>query len=260
MARQSGVLVLELRESTTPSPSASLVQYQYFRDEGFESDRASLAAAGSFLFPMLGRFLLPPVAFVVLWVSGEIHGTVAGAAAISLAITAALGLLAWLLLRTERSARWLGARVGRPLGWLLRIAKREPVDDPARRTADLRSRSLDILRAGWRTGSAGVAANLAITYLILLGCLRSTGVSSTTLSSPDAFAAFALAFWAGAVLPITGSGLGVVDAVLIAMLFELSGADDDALVAAALLWRVFYSLVILPFGALTLGHRRPPEV
>ena len=76
------------------------------------------------------------------------------------------------------------------------------------------------------------------------------------LSAADAFAAFAIAFWAGAVFPITGSGLGVVDAVLIAMLVEFSSASDDALVAAALLWRVFYSFVPLPLGAVTLSRFR----
>ena len=70
------------------------------------------------------------------------------------------------------------------------------------------------------------------------------------------FAAFAVAFWAGAVIPITGSGLGVVDAVLMTMLIESSSASDDALVAAALLWRVFYSVAILPLGAITLGRFR----
>jgi uncharacterized membrane protein YbhN (UPF0104 family) len=40
------------------------------------------------------------------------------------------------------------------------------------------------------------------------------------------------------------------------MLAELSGASDDALVAAALLWRVFYSLVILPLGAITWSRVR----
>jgi uncharacterized membrane protein YbhN (UPF0104 family) len=95
-----------------------------------------------------------------------------------------------------------------------------------------------------------------MTYLILLASLRFVGVSSAELSAPDAFAAFAIAFWAGAVLPITGSGLGVVDAVLIAMLIELGSASDDALVAAALLWRVFYSIVALPLGAVTLSHFR----
>ena len=40
------------------------------------------------------------------------------------------------------------------------------------------------------------------------------------------------------------------------MLIELSSASDDALVAAALLWRVFYSVITLPLGAITLGRFR----
>ena len=46
------------------------------------------------------------------------------------------------------------------------------------------------------------------------------------------------------------------------MLIELGGASDDALVAAALLWRVFYSRPTLPLGAITLGRFRKanPEV
>jgi uncharacterized membrane protein YbhN (UPF0104 family) len=57
-------------------------------------------------------------------------------------------------------------------------------------------------------------------------------------------------------LPITGSGLGVVDAALIAALIQLSSADDDALIAAALLWRVFYSMIPLVPGAITLTRFR----
>ncbi len=134
--------------------------------------------------------------------------------------------------------------------------KRNPIEDGAGQATELRTRALAVLREGWALGSIGVAANLFLTYLILLAALRFVGVSSAELSAPDAFAAFAIAFWAGAVLPITGSGLGVVDAVLIAMLFELGSASDDALLAAALLWRVFYSVLTLPLGAITLGRFR----
>ena len=82
------------------------------------------------------------------------------------------------------------------------------------------------------------------------------GVTSAELSSPDAFAAFATVFWAGAVSPVTGSGLGVVDAFLVAMLFEFGDASDDALVAAALLWRICYSVVTLPLGVITWSRFR----
>jgi uncharacterized membrane protein YbhN (UPF0104 family) len=56
------------------------------------------------------------------------------------------------------------------------------------------------------------------------------------------------------VFPITGSGLGVVDAVIIAKLVELGSASDDALLAAALLWRVFYSVITLPLGAVMFSR------
>jgi hypothetical protein len=38
-----------------------------------------------------------------------------------------------------------------------------------------------------------------------LASLRFVGVSSAELSAPDAFAAYAIAFWAGAVFPLTSS-------------------------------------------------------
>ena len=239
-----------------PPPSASVVQYRYFRGEGYEGDAAQIAAFGSFVFPTLGRFLLPLVALVVVVATGDADGTILLAGALSLAITGAACIAGWFFLRRESTARRLGAKSQRPLSWILVKLKRKPVDDGAGRASALRERMLVVLREGWRLGSAGVAANLFVTYLILLASLRFVGVSSGQLSAPDAFAAFAVAFWAGAVIPITGSGLGVVDAVLMTMLIESSTASDDALVAAALLWRVFYSVAILPLGAITFARFR----
>jgi uncharacterized membrane protein YbhN (UPF0104 family) len=95
-----------------------------------------------------------------------------------------------------------------------------------RRTSRTASAAVLQERRASALGSVGVALNLFVTYLILLAALRFVDVSAA-----EVFAAFAIAFWAGAVFPITGSGLGVVDAVLIAMLVELGSASDDALVA-----------------------------
>ena len=239
-----------------PPPGASVVQYGYFRGDGYAADDAGLAALGSFVFPTIGRFLLPLVALVLLLLTGELNGTVLLAGTLALAVTAVAGIAGYFFLRGERSARWIGAKVQRPLSWILVKAKRDPIDDGEGQAAKLRTNALAVLREGWALGSIGVATNLVVTYLILLAALRFVGVSSAELSASEAFAAFAVAFWAGAVIPITGSGLGVVDGVLIAMLIEFGGADDDALVAAALLWRVFYSLLTLPLGAITLARFR----
>ena len=86
--------------------------------------------------------------------------------------------------------------------------------------------ALVVLREGWELGSS--ASPQPLPHLRdLLASLRFVGVSTAQLSAPDAFAAFAIAFWAGAVIPVTGSGLGVVDAVLMTMLVESSTASDE---------------------------------
>ena len=242
-----------------PPPSASVVQYGYFRGGGYDADAAGLAAAGSFLFPMIGRFVLPCVALVLVILTGEASGSTLLAGALSVVITVGAGIVGYFFLRTEASARWLGAKAQRPLSWLVAKLKRDPIEDAGEKVAELRAGALVILREGWALGSIGVTANLCLTYLILLAALRFVGVSEAELSAVDAFAAFAIAFWAGAVFPITGSGLGVVDAVLIAMLIESSSASDDALLAAALLWRVFYSVITLPLGAITLSRFRKAD-
>lgn len=239
-----------------PPPAANVVQYGYFRGGGYAPYSARLAAVGSFLFPMIGRFLLPLAALVVMLLTDEANGSVLLAATISVVIGAVTGVAGYYFLRTEGSARWLGAKTHRPLSWALVKAKRDPIEDGERQAAELRVRTLAVVRQGWVLGSVGVAANLLLTYVILLAAARFVGVSAGELSAADAFAAFAIAFWAGAVIPITGSGLGVVDAVLIAMLIELGGAPDDTLLAAALLWRVFYSFVTLPLGAITMSRFR----
>lgn len=69
--------LLELRGATASVLRASVVQYGYFRSGGYAPDSAGLAALGSFLFPTLGRFLLPLVALVVLLLTGEINGSAA---------------------------------------------------------------------------------------------------------------------------------------------------------------------------------------
>jgi uncharacterized membrane protein YbhN (UPF0104 family) len=239
-----------------PPPSASVVQYGYFRGGGYAPDAAGLAAAGSFLFPMIGRFLLPLVALVLLVLTGDVSGTILLAGVLSLAISVIAAVAGYVFLRSERSARWLGAKTQRPLSWILLKLKRDPIENGARTAPELRAHALAILREGWGLGSIGVAANLFLTYLILVAALRFVDVTPSELPAAEAFAAFAVAFWAGAVFPITGSGLGVVDAVLIAMLIELSSASDDSLLAAALLWRVFYSVIPLPAGAITLSRFR----
>ena len=245
-----------LAAQVIPPPGAEVVKYAYFRGAGYEPGAAGLAALGSFVFPTVGRLLLPLLAFVLLLVTGEIDGETVLLGVIALGVVVVGGSAAYFLLRSERSARWLGTKAQRPISWVLVKLKRDPMENGGDRAAKLRSDALAVVRQGWLLGSIGVVVNLGLTYLILLAAVRFVGVPQAELPAVEIFAAFALAFWAGAVIPVTGSGLGVVDAVLIGTLVEQSSASNNALVAAALLWRVFYSFVTLPFGALTFSRFR----
>jgi uncharacterized membrane protein YbhN (UPF0104 family) len=249
-------LSANLTSMVVPTPGAEMVRFAYFRGAGYEPGAAGLGAFGSFFFPTVGRLLLPLVAFVLLLVTGEIDGDTLVLGALALAVAIVVALLGYLLLRSERSARWVGARAQRPLSWVRVKLKRAPLVDTAGRAAELRRDALAVVRQGWQLGTAGVVLNLFLTFLILLTAVRFVGVSPAELPAVEVFAAFAIAFWAGAVFPITGSGLGVVDAVLIGTLARQSSASNDALVAAAVLWRVFYSFINLPLGALTLSRFR----
>ncbi len=100
-----------------PPPSASVVQYGYFRGGGSEPDAAGLAALGSFLFPTIGRFVLPLVALVLLLLTGELNGSIVLAGVLSLVVTAVAGIAGFLFLRG--SARRAGSerrRSGRSPG------------------------------------------------------------------------------------------------------------------------------------------------
>jgi uncharacterized membrane protein YbhN (UPF0104 family) len=103
-------------------------------------------------------------------------------------------------------------------------------------------------------GSFGTAFNLGLTYLILVASLRAVGIESSELGLAVIFACFAVAFFAGVVIPITGSGLGVVDVVMVSALSSSTtgSVDTNIIVAAVVLWRLFYGVLALIPGALTL--------
>ena len=65
-----------------PPPAHSVIQYSYFLGGGYVPDAAGLAALGSFVFPTIGRFLLPVLALLLLLITGEINATIVLAGAL----------------------------------------------------------------------------------------------------------------------------------------------------------------------------------
>jgi uncharacterized membrane protein YbhN (UPF0104 family) len=238
-----------------PPPASSIIQYAYFRAEGFESQASMTGAVGSFIFPQAARIVLPVVAFIVLLAAGQADSEALIITLISLVLVAVIAALLWMIGRSETSARWLGAKLGRLVSWIMVKLHKEPVGDLGDEVVGFRDNAYAVVRRRWLVGSIAVALNLFITYLILVASLRAVGIERSELGLVLIFASFAVSFFAGVVIPITGSGLGVVDVVMIsALTFSATGdVDQNVIVAAVVLWRLFYGLLAFFPGMLTLS-------
>ena len=207
---------------------------------------------GTFVFPQAGRLLLP-VAFIALVVAGQVDDTAMIVVGISLLAVVVAGVLAWFIGRSEDSARWVGRHLATVISWVLHWFHRDPVDDLGPGLVRMRDLLYDVVKRRWGFGAAAVAGNLLVSFLMLLAAIRFLGVSSSELSTVVIFASFAAAFPAGTLVPISAGGIGVVDIVMITSIVKTTDVDNDVIVAAVLVWRIFYDVVTLPIGALTLS-------
>jgi uncharacterized protein (TIRG00374 family) len=198
---------------------------------------------------------LPLAAFLLLLLAGEATTKAVIMVLASLAVLALASVLVWFVARSERSARSLGDLAGRVISWGLAKFNRDPVTGLGETLVEYRNNTFALVRRRWRPGTVAVATNLFVSYLILLASVRFVGLSNGEISWVLIFAVFAVSFFAGVVFPITGSGLGTVDAVMISTLSTLSGSGDLS-AAAAFLWRAFYSFITVPFGVFTSGRFR----
>lgn len=237
-----------------PPGASSVVQYAYFRSAGFDNQSSTTGALGTFVFPQGARLALPIVAFLVLLAADSVDSEALIITGISVALVAVVAVLIWLVGRSERSARWVGAQFGRFVSWIMVKFDKDPVGDLGDQVVDFRDNAYRVVAQRWPLGTVAVSLNLGLTYLILVASLRAVGVEQEQLGLAVTFAAFAVAFFAGVVIPITGSGLGVVDVVMVSALAASTTGDVDVnvIVAAVVLWRLFYGLLAFFPGILTL--------
>ena len=254
VAGSGAYLSSNVAANVMPPPASSIIQYAYFRAEKFDTRASMTGAVGSFIFPQGGRILLPIPALLILLAVDRSDNEALIIAGISVAVVAVVCVLIWLIGRSETSARWVGAKLGQFVSWVMVKLKKDPVGDLGDQVVEFRDNAYAVVARRWPIGLIAVTLNLALTYLILVVCLRSVGVGTSEIGLALIFASFAVAFFAGVVIPITGSGLGVVDVVMVSALQASMTGDVDVnvIVAAVVLWRLFYGLLAIFPGAFTL--------
>jgi len=201
------------------------------------------------IWNVFGRLGLPVLALLALLTVTRPDAILITAAAVGLGLLAAAAAGLALLLRSERFALSAGDVLQQAAGIACRLARRQAPSRIAGSLASFRSRAAGLLAArGGRITATTAAAHLTL-WLVLLACLRGTGLSQAQVPWQTSLAAYAFVRLL-TVLPITPGGLGITELGLVGVLAAEAGPRASAQVTAAvLLWRAVTYLPPIPLGA-----------
>jgi putative heme transporter len=205
---------------------------------------------------VFARLGLPVVALGLLVLAGR-SGTALQAAAYAgtaVLLVAVIGLRA--VLRSERCAGVAGRVVSAVLAAGCRLLRRPVPGQVPGMVRDFRAGAAGLLaQRGLRITVTTAASQVAL-WLVLLACLRCSGVSGGQVSWQVSLAAFAFVRLLS-VLPLTPGGIGIVELGLVGpMAAGLDAAAAARVAAAVLLYRAVTYLLPIPLGAAAyLGWR-----
>jgi putative heme transporter len=213
------------------------------------------------IWNIFARLGLPVLALMILATAGRPGAGLIAAAAVGLALLATMAAGLGLLMRSESFAVRTGRALQLALVMAYRMVRRQASFDIPGSLLGFRDRAGALIAArGWRISAATAASNLTL-WLVLLACLRGTGLSQTQVPWQTSLAAFAFVRLL-TVLPITPGGLGITELGLIATLAAGAGHQASAQVTAAvLLYRAVTYLPPIPLGAIAcLAWRHAPAL
>jgi uncharacterized membrane protein YbhN (UPF0104 family) len=239
-----------LMSMIAPPPSDVALRVAMFTSWGVTAAKGLAGTLMNTLTFYVVRFATPLLGFVLLLVLGR-PPRLRSLEVLSIVVAAAILAGVLLVLRSESLARTVGTRAGR-------IARRvrRSVDPDAWAEACLSFRA-DIsatFRRGFPRSLFAYLGMLAADLLVLVLCLRFVGVGPQEASVADIAVAYAFAY------PFTlfpFSGLGVVDALILASLVPSGDTVLEASVVSGLIvWRVFTVLVPVLLGVLAVASWR----
>jgi uncharacterized membrane protein YbhN (UPF0104 family) len=200
---------------------------------------------------VLARLGLPAVALLVMLTATPPDAVLIAAAAAGLAVLTAAVVGLGLLVHNKSFALRAGGALQYVLASACRLVRRQPPCDIPGSLLGFRDRAAALIAArGWRI-TATTAASQLILWLVLLACLRGTGLSQAQVPWQTSLAAFAFVRLLTA-LPITPGGLGITELGLVGTMAAGAGHGSAGQVTAAvLLYRAVTYLPPIPLGAAT---------
>ena len=168
------------------------------------------------------------------------------------ALAIVLAAFAFALSSRQRAHRIgdLAARISRAK----RLGRRGPVAWGGESLARFRGRTLELLRRRWHVLTLATLVGHLTLFVLLLVCLRTTGIDVDEVTRIEAFAAWALVRILSA-FPLTPAGLGFVELGLTGALVAFGAPSADA-VATTLLYRFLQVVPTLALGLLAAATWR----
>ncbi len=207
---------------------------------------------------VFARLGLPVIALVAVATSGRSGGVpvVAAYCGAGVLLLGAVGFRT--LLRSQRFALLTGHVLQSLVTFGCRLARRRPSQRLAEGVLAFRADTATLLaERGIRITATTALASIS-SWLVLLACLRASGLTQEQVPWQASLAAFAMAQLL-TVLPVTPGGLGIVELGLIAPLTGgLAGGSAARVAAAVLLFRAVTYLPSLPLGTLAYLWWRHP--
>ncbi len=236
-----------------PGPSDLVARYAMFRSWGYSGPQTSASVVLVLLYTTFAKVALPLLAAAVLLAYDSAVAQVGTVAMIAAGVLVSGVIMLALLLRSDATARRLGHAAGiaaRRVASVFRVSSPDTLAaDLSERAARFRDRTGDVVRARTHLAAGAAFAGQAALFGILLVSVRGVGIGPEQLDWLSIFAAFALVQLI-TTIPITPSGLGVAETAYVVLLSsEGSGDLAGPVAAAALIYRVFSWLVIVPLGA-----------
>ena len=164
------------------------------------------------------------IALALLTFADEDHPALRTAALIGVAVLiVAVTGFALVLSHAERAQR-IGDLAARLANRALRVVRRGPVEWGGESFVRFRSQALGLLRRRWHVITVATLAGHLTVFVLLVVCLRVTGVTESEVTLIEAFAAWALVRIIGAI-PLTPAGVGFVEVGLTGALVAFGASE-----------------------------------
>ncbi|HBJ73049.1 MAG TPA: hypothetical protein DDY88_04935 [Actinobacteria bacterium] len=256
--RQAGFLISNVLPGG--GAVAAATQYAILARYGVDAARAAAAVTADAIWTYLLILGAPALAVSLLVADGRSAAAYITVAGIGLAAVVVSIIAIVVVLRSESTARRLGAFLQAPVSRIYRVIRR-PSPDVSEVLGAFNQHASAMVKTRWKQLTiTNVAAQMAPILVLGVG-LAALGAFPDPVTPIEVFAAFSIALILTSI-PLTPGGLGTVDAALVALLVAFGCPAADA-IAADLIWRLAWFVPQLVAGLIALAiygwdRRRQP--